>query len=75
MTPETEIKLYELAFGINARPEHLNDSKEDIKSSSYTEDDLLEAFKEFEEQSNAFDVMRTALQENTSFDINTGVSD
>ena len=47
MNEETEIKIYEIAFGSDARPEHLNDVIKDLKRPSFTEADLIEQLREF----------------------------
>ena len=73
MNPKTEIRLYELAFGENARPEHLNDLDDAIKRPSFTEADLIDHFKEIDNQSFLFEKILEALQIN-GYDINKGVS-
>lgn len=39
-------KLFEIAFGIYARPEELNNLDKDVKRPSYTWDDLIEQLEE-----------------------------
>lgn len=48
MNEETEISVYEIAFGENARPEHLATSQE---HRAFSEDDLLQ---QLEIESQAF---------------------
>lgn len=54
MKKETEIKIYEIAFGDNARPEELNDLPDDTRRMTFTEDDLIE---QLEECSKAFHIL------------------
>ena len=49
MKKETEIEIYEIAFGIDARPENLNDIFPDFKRESFTEYDLIARLKELSE--------------------------
>ena len=49
MKKETEIQIYEIAFGIDARPENLNDIFPDFKRESFTEYDLIARLKELSE--------------------------
>jgi len=48
LNKKTEIEIYELAFGINARPRHLNNLPKDVKRPFFTEADLIDKLKEFE---------------------------